>query len=83
MNDDTMIENEGADEDANDIVMSSNIHTNPPDTRRNKSVGNRSLVGREICQTEFERSLIDLVIDEMLPLSFVESQAFRMYTNCE
>lgn len=83
MNDDTMTEIEGADEDMNDIVMSSNIHTNALDTRRNKTVGNRSLVRGEICQTEFERLLIDLVIDEMLPLTFVESQAFRMYTNCE
>lgn len=38
---------------------------------------------RKITQSEFEEALTNLVVDEMLPFSFIESEAFKKYTNCE
>lgn len=42
-----------------------------------------SIAPRKISQLEFEEALTNLVVDELLPFSFIESQAFKSYTHCE
>lgn len=38
---------------------------------------------QRVSQSELDDSLINLVVDQILPFSFVESQAFQAYTNRE
>lgn len=69
-----------------DIVMSTNNDINRVQRRRlrvTRTASQAPVAPARISQPEFEEALIDLVIDEMVPLSFVESKAFKMFTNCE
>lgn len=65
---------------SSEIVMST-IHDQSQ--RQSTSMGYAPLASVPISQADFEEALINLVIDEMLPFSFVESDSFRKYTNCE
>lgn len=38
---------------------------------------------QKVSQTDFDNSLINLIVDRLLPISFVESEAFKTYSNCK
>lgn len=86
ISDQSMVQMDALGGSTSDIVMSTNNDINRVQRRRLRVTRTASQVPvapARISQPEFEEALIDLVIDEMVPLSFVESKAFKMFTNCE
>lgn len=58
-----------------------------PDTQQNIVPPINSTNSNTSCsddfEAKFEEALINLVVDELLPVSFIESAAFHKYTNGE